>query len=431
MPQPHVCSETGPLRRAVVHSPGRELSHVSPSNRADFLFSDVLYERHARREHNTFVALLRDVFGVEVQFFRELLTGSLLRANSMDRLRLLETVGQLEELSGQKQERLLRHINIADEAQAAQLTELLIAGEPVGKSDSSVSGFLNRNLYHLPPIPNLMLVRDLAAVVGNEMFVAWNSEQARKRENLLWRFVLQHSEWRHGTHWHNWMLDETDVPERPLYALEGGNVVQPAEHVLVVGQSLRTGSAAAEKLASWLWEHAAQESHLFLVMLPEPLDHLDTVFGMISQNECVVFPPSLFGHGPESVNVLQVVMRPGQEPEYHRQGELIGPLGEALGVRLHAVSCGGSSPLEQRREQWWGGASILAVAPGKLVAFRSAERTLQELEARGYVGLDAEDVLGGKHDPYAHEKCVVLIRGAELSRAKGGPRSLVLPLARG
>jgi arginine deiminase len=412
-----------------VHTPGPELENVSPRNRQSFGFNDLLYERLARREHATLVALLCDVFGVEVLFFRELLEEALARANSMDRLLLLETVAQAEELGPREADRLLALLNRAGPDTPAALADRLIYGDVVRPEDS-LGDFLNPNLYHLPPLPNLMLVRDLAATVSGEMFVAWSSERGRRRENLLWRCVLQHSRLREEVRWSNWMVDDPLAPGRPLYSLDGGNVVQPGEHVLLVGQGPRTGPAAVEKLAQWASEHAERETHLFAVSLPEPIEHLDTVFAMLSRDECLVFPPSVLGNGPESIDVLQLTLRPGQGPVCARPAGLLGPLGEALGVEMEPVNCGGASPLEQRREHWWGGAGALAVAPGKIIVFRSAGRTIEELEARGYTCLDGEQVLAGRGDPHQHEKCVLTIRGSELSRARGGPRSYVLPLVR-
>lgn len=422
-------SETGLLRKVVVHTPGREISHVSPANQREYGFNDILYERYATREHDTLVALLRDVFHVEVLQFCDLLSDALTRANSMDRLRLLQTVGQMEGLEPRELDRLLALNESNGNGVVQAATGRLIHGEPV-RSDASVSEFLNHNLYHLPPLPNLMLVRDLAAVVHDHLFVTWNAVPVRRRENLLWRFMLQYSEMLAELSWSNWLVDDLEMPNVPLLSLDGGNIVQPAPNVIVVGQSSRTGAEAIGKLTGWLEEHTNSETHLFIVDLPRQIEHLDTVLTMLSYDECLVFPPSLFGNGPESVNVLHVIFQPGGGMVSARPPELLGPLGEALGVPLRPVSCGGDNPLEQRREQWWGGACVLAVAPGKLIAFRSAQRTLAELEARGYARLESGAVLSGESDPHAHEKCVILVRGSELSRARGGPRSYVLPLVR-
>jgi arginine deiminase len=425
----HVCSETGRLRRAVVHAPGAELLHVRPSNHREFLFNDLVYERQASREHAAFVALLRDVFGVEVLEVRTLLVEALERVSATERLRLLEAVARLEGLGARDRERLVA-LAVECGGGAEALAGRLIGGEPVGATGPSVGEFLNSSPYHLPPIPNLMLARDLAVTLGDDVFLAWNSQRVRRRENLLWRFVLAHSRLREGTRPHLWMQEDPEPSDEPAYSLEGGNVVQPARDVIVVGQSLRTGAGAVERLTGWLAERATRETRLFILALPAPYDHLDTVFTMLSADECLVFPPSLVGHGTESANVLEVTLRPGEAPEARRRSGLLGPLGEALGAELRAVPCGGDSPVAQRREQWWGGCSALAVAPGKVIAFQSADRTLGELEARGYVRLDGERVLAGDADPWAHERCVVALRGSELSRAKGGPRSLALPLER-
>ena len=57
---PELCitSEVGRLRKVICHSPGPELTVVTPSNRADYLFDDILDLEIARREHSRFVAIL-------------------------------------------------------------------------------------------------------------------------------------------------------------------------------------------------------------------------------------------------------------------------------------------------------------------------------------------------------------------------------------
>lgn len=400
---------------------------LTPSNHREFLFSDLLYPKLAAAEHAVLVSLLRDVFGAEVLYFEELLVEALNRANSMDRLLLFETVSQIEGLGPRDTERLVHVLAPADAPTAARC---LIAGQPRASEHASVSEFLTAGPYHLPPVPNLMLLRDAAAVVSDDMFVAWSSQHVRRRENLLWRFVLQHSRLHSEVRWHNWMLDDADSPGQPLHSLDGGNLVQPAPDVVVLGQSLRTGPGAVEKLTARLAERAEKPTHIFVVRLPDPLHHLDSVFTMLSPDECAVFPPAVFGHGPESVNVLHVTVHPGGEATYSPRANLVSALSEVLGRPLQAVRCGGTSPLYQRREQWWGGASMLAAAPATVLCFQSAQYTVAELAARDYRSVEAEALLAGSAALREDEKCVVLLPGSELSRAGGGPRSLVLPLIR-
>ena len=77
-------------------------------------------------------------------------------------------------------------------------------------------------------------------------------------------------------------------------------------------------------------------------------------------------------------------------------------------------------------------ANLIALAPGKVVIYRSAEGTLAELAKHGYSIIDINDVQTGavKLDLDAPGKWALKIKGSELSRGHGGPHSLVLPLVR-
>ena len=54
----HISSEIGRLRSVLVHSPGPELLAVTPSNRADYLYDDIIEAESAQREHRRFIAIL-------------------------------------------------------------------------------------------------------------------------------------------------------------------------------------------------------------------------------------------------------------------------------------------------------------------------------------------------------------------------------------
>src|ERR687884_1233209 len=67
-----VHSEIGALRRVLLHRPGRELKRLTPTNKDELLFDDVLWVRRARQEHDAFADALADR-GVEVLYLGELL----------------------------------------------------------------------------------------------------------------------------------------------------------------------------------------------------------------------------------------------------------------------------------------------------------------------------------------------------------------------
>jgi len=68
----YVGSEVGTLRRVVLHRPDIELRRLTPANKDELLFDDVLWVKRARQEHDAFADSLRER-GVEVLFLRDLL----------------------------------------------------------------------------------------------------------------------------------------------------------------------------------------------------------------------------------------------------------------------------------------------------------------------------------------------------------------------
>lgn len=62
-PRLYVGSEAGVLRRVILHRPDLELRRLTPSNKDELLFDDVLWVKRARQEHDAFADILaeRDV----------------------------------------------------------------------------------------------------------------------------------------------------------------------------------------------------------------------------------------------------------------------------------------------------------------------------------------------------------------------------------
>src|SRR5271166_5196593 len=71
-----VDSEIGPLRQAIVHRPGLELSRLTPDNIGSLLFDDVMWASKAKEEHDAFAEKLRDK-GVTVHYYGQLLAETL------------------------------------------------------------------------------------------------------------------------------------------------------------------------------------------------------------------------------------------------------------------------------------------------------------------------------------------------------------------
>ena len=95
-------SETGRLRRVLVHEPGLEVDRMVPDMMEELLFDDILFGERAREEHRRLRRLL-EVLGVEPVEMRDLLEETLEQEEA--RKWLLSAV--LEDVGGPLAERMV------------------------------------------------------------------------------------------------------------------------------------------------------------------------------------------------------------------------------------------------------------------------------------------------------------------------------------
>ncbi len=516
-----VFSEVDPLREAIMHRPGRELVRMTPATREHFLFDDLLYTRHAQKEHDWLTTILGEHLGVRLHLLHNLLTQALEAAPPAD-LALLLARTALIQAEPEPQEQRLARLEEDNAALRAQLTQLQGAGrtdpyppttqhstlntqhsdrrqgyleahlqhlagdgayaalaatliegieanQPFQPSEfvsaelqlldqledaERLARFAEGRLFHLTPLPNLMFARDAAAVVGERLVLSRMAAFARRRETLLLDFVTAaHPRFAEVDRWPagpagRWVAERPyweepelqHVPDErtglyPAHAayLEGGNVLQLRPDLLAVGVSPRTTMPAVQRLAA-AWEAAAvaagRHLTLYVLRLPPGHNHLDSVFSLLSPTECVYYRPVFQPYGPASVDVIRLELgHGGTAPE--RRASFLHSLRDD-GLELQAIPCGGDDPIDQAREEWFSGANLLAVAPGKVLTYRSTDQTVAALAQAGYTVIDSNEVLTGRRalSLDSPDKWVLRIRASELSRGHGGPHSLVLPLVR-
>ena len=75
----NVKSEIKPLKKVLLHRPGKELLNLTPNTLEELLFDDIPFLKVAQEEHDAFAQALRDN-GVEV-FYLEDLMAEVLEAN--------------------------------------------------------------------------------------------------------------------------------------------------------------------------------------------------------------------------------------------------------------------------------------------------------------------------------------------------------------
>ncbi|MGW8283097.1 MAG: arginine deiminase [Gemmatimonadota bacterium] len=398
-----VTSEVGRLRKVICHSPGLELTVVTPDNRVDYLFDDILDLEIARREHSRFTAILARF--CEVMEISDLLT---------EVLALPEARSYVVKNSGDAiRER-------ATDMSASDLARLFIEGEE--SRGGSLAELVNESGYALPPLPNMFFTRDSAAVVGDRVMIASMRHEVRWSEEVMSHALFAF----HPALRNEGLLYDGSEERRLNVRLEGGDVHVLRRDLLAVGMSERTTAAGIDELAAALFRDGEVTDLLVVLMPPHRSSiHLDMIFTVLDRDLCCVFPPYFFG--PTRLPVLHI--------RKDRAGVVESPdLFTALrdlSIPLQPVFCGGSKRTMQEREQWASGCNFVAVGPGQVLAYARNEHTLEALRREaGFRIVSGVDFLTGDDVPGEDERFVVTFEGSELVRGGGGPRCMTLPVER-
>jgi arginine deiminase len=416
----NVTSEIGRLKSVLVHLPGREIDLMIPPMMAQLLFDDILYGQVAREEHRRFQQLIRFVAD-DVYDLQDLLEEVLEDGDAKARI-----VRDLAKRNGLRP-RITAQLR---ELPAGALAEVLIAGIARDKGAGDLPEF------DLFPIPNLFFMRDPQIVLGDRVIVSAMATQARRRESLLSKYVFEnHAHFRDmDPFWVDFMANE---PERPMSrrtpTLEGGDVLVPRRDLLLVGVTERTNKAGVRGLISALRKANAGVKTVIIVEIPRQRSfmHLDTIFTFISRHECLVYPPVILPKGGQAAKVTSVDLTGKRGATYSEEKSLLAAL-KKQGFDLEPIYCGGQRAVDQQREQWTDGANAFALAPGIILLYERNVRTAEELATHGYHIVYEDDLLLGRTEleTWTDKKYALQIAGNELSRARGGPRCMTMPLER-
>ncbi|MDI1462670.1 arginine deiminase [Catellatospora sp. KI3] len=416
-----VHSEVGTLRKVLVHRPDLALRRLTPSNRSELLFDDVLWVEQAQAEHDQFVAELRGR-GVEVFLLHDLLTEALGQPGA--RQWVIEHTVSPYTVGPSMVEAVQRALaNMDDRTLATHLTGGVTRAELIEFADTDLAGSSLTvsttvdSSFILPPLPNHLFTRDTSCwiydgVSLNPMF--WPSRQA-ETVNLgtVYRF---HPMFRQAgiTFWYPDAAnaeehDQFDIQSFGRASLEGGDVMPVGNRTVLVGISERTTAQMAEILARRLFEKQAADRVIAVRLARQrQFMHLDVVFTFMDRDTVTVYPKVI-----DSTTAYS--LRPGDRAgtlEVTPEKTFLGAVADAIGLPerdLRVVTTGGDEP-QQEREQWDCANNVVAVSPGVVIAYSKNINSNRKYREAGIE--------------------VVEIDGFEVGKGRGGGHCMTCPLLR-
>ena len=400
-----VRSEIRPLKKVLLHRPGSELEQLVPNSMEQLRFDDIPYLRGAQAEHDAFARTLREQ-GVEVVYLSDL-TAQTLEGSDALRRRFVEDFihrsGCVADSYREELTEVLLSLPTARELVCKTMTGIRFDELPRRGRGSLSSLRSDRTHFVLDPIPNLYFTRDPFASIGRGVSLHHMYSVTRSRETIYSDYFL---------HYHPEFAGQVPfyyTPDEP-FSLEGGDILNLSAETIAVGISQRTMPEAVERLAQNIFrDEAAQIRRVLAFDIPSTraFMHLDTVLTQIDRDKFLVHPNIL-----ERLQIFELTPGKRGAVKVRRLDESAGAvLAEAVGVdRVQLLQCGGGDQIAAQREQWNDGSNALCLRPGTVIAYD-----------RNYVTNDMMEEAGIR---------VLRIPSGELSRGRGGPRCMSMPLVR-
>ena len=403
-----VRSEINPLKKVLLHRPGRELLNLTPDTLGELLFDDIPFLKVAQEEHDAFAQILRDN-GTEVVYLEDLMTDVLSLNPKLVEPFLRQWLFEGNIKTRRWQDKCLEYLTAHFKGKA--LVEKTMEGITLKEMGDAARAYSLQDLVAPPddlvvhPMPNLYFTRDPFASVGSGVFLHKMYSVTRCRETIYADYIFKYHPDFEGL--------VKRYYDRDLHAnIEGGDVLNLTEDTLAIGISQRTSPDAIEAAARNLFTDPEAKIRTVLAFdIPKSraFMHLDTVFTQIDVNKYTVHPAIL---GPLTVYEIT----PGQDdPADLHIKRVDSDLKHILEQYTHVddvqlIFCGGDDLIAAAREQWNDGSNTLCIAPGKIVVYQRNDVSNAILRDAGLTVLE--------------------MPSAELSRGRGGPRCMSMPLIR-
>lgn len=401
-----VKSEIGKLRQVMLHRPDKELEHLVPDDLERLLFDDIPYLKTAQNEHDLFAGIMRGQ-GVEVVYLEDLIAEVLKENRELKDQFIRQFIEEGNVVDERMRDYLFAYLNEIQDAKelVLKLMSGVRAGELKVRTKRPLVDLIKTdNQFILDPIPNLYFTRDPFACIGNGVSLNRMYSRTRRRETLFGKYVLEnHPNFAGQTPFYY----KREFP----YAIEGGDILNLSNKVLAVGISQRTTAEAIELLAQNIFADETSEIETILALdIPaiRAYMHLDTVCTQVDYDKFTIHPGIL-----GTLRIFEI--RKGDKKGELKVAETNSSLEEVLASHLKLdsvtlIQCGGKDRIASEREQWNDGSNTLCIEPGKVVVYDRNYVTNQILRDNGVIVLE--------------------MASSELSRGRGGPRCMSMPLVR-
>lgn len=400
-PSISVYNEIGKLKYVLLHRPGEEVENIVPDYLRRLLFDEIVYLEQARREHDQFADILRKE-GVEVVYLTDLMA-EILEDPKIREEFLIEFMNEGRIATEGLQEAIMEFLSTYS---PPELIKKCIAGirkeELIHIKPKSLGDMVKKPYpFYLDPIPNMYFQRDPFASIGQGISLNVMANETRNRETIFAKYIFSyHSKFKNVPRWYN--RDKT-------YPIEGGDTLVLSDKVLAIGISDRTDAIAVERVAHKLLgsEEPFEVVLAFDIPKTRAYMHLDTVFTMVDYDQFTIYSGI-----EEPLDVYSIVRgkNKGIKITYEHE-DLSVILKRYLNLSaVNLIRCGDGDSIAASREQWNDGSNTLAVSPGKVICYNRNHITNEVLRRNNIEVLE--------FDSY------------ELSRGRGGPRCMSMPLVR-
>jgi arginine deiminase len=398
-----VYSEIGRLKKVLLHRPGPEIENLTPELMDRLLFDDIPYLEVARQEHDEFAKVLRDS-GVEV-FYLEKMMAETLEGLTIKEQFINQFIEEAQIKGENRKNQVKEYFYTFDDNE--KLVEKMIAGIRVEELDKVPFATLTDYImddypFIVDPMPNLYFTRDPFSTIGNGVSLNHMATVTRNRETIFASYIFDYHP----------LFRTIEVPmwyNRDMkHSIEGGDQLILSEKVMAIGISQRTTPDAIDILAKNIFDDGQPFEVILAFDIPKSraFMHLDTVFTMVDHDKFTIHPEI---EGP--LNVYSIRKDNGElviEKEVKDLDEILAKYLELDQVTL--IRCGGKKGIDASREQWNDGSNTLAIAPGEVVVYTRNYVTNKLLQEQGIK--------------------IHVIPSSELSRGRGGPRCMSMPLER-